>query len=258
MIYAPHALQQLKLSPQLDFHSWEQRKVARNCGIISNSEGIVHVNGRHISACFMTLTINNLWFAGPTWLGGQDMWLTYRLQLFEEKKARSLYELQWGLSFKVWIQKPRLDCLQFKSWFSYNFYYKIYYSATTSLYIYLQYVSTYYISAYKVSAIDRLKNISDFWPSTPITQPLQTQSFPGWWHFRGFAIYAPHLILDHVCSCPPPPPPPPAVYISYNTREWIVKCGELGELKKWKWSAATEQSSCQSGPHSSETARGVI
>lgn len=114
-----------------------------------------------------------------------------------------------------------------------------------------------YISAYKVSVIDRLKNISDFWPSTPITQPLQTQSFPGWWHFRGFAIYAPHLILDHVCSCPPPPPPP-AVFISYNTREWIVKCGELGELEKWKWSATTEQSSCQSGPHSGDCSWGHI
>jgi len=30
MIYAPHELQQLKLSPPGDFHSWEERKVARN------------------------------------------------------------------------------------------------------------------------------------------------------------------------------------------------------------------------------------
>lgn len=83
--------------------------------------------------------------------------------------------------------------------------------------------------------------LSDFHFALVKSQTSIFVSLSGVWHFRGFAIYIPrHLILDHVCllSClasiwvlsieySSAPNSPccggPHIFISYNTREAIVK-----------------------------------
>jgi len=163
----------------------------------------------------MTLTINNLWFAGPARLGGQDMWVT-----FPDCGVSKEWKLWIHLVFK-WENQPiylstlvinRFIYMHLKSnrkikikrmlltnhtnyW--YIFFWLLYYKRSKIVRIFkLNTLWIYSLSYQHFISLHCLQSICNGYVDKCIRSVIKHSNhlatsnaiFPGWWHFRGFAI----------------------------------------------------------------------